>query len=59
MKNNKWIRTGEKLPEQNKVVETQAPKGMIQDLKLVGKLWYFPDGSIYVYYTPTHWREKP
>ena len=21
-----------------------------------GNLWWFPDGSMYVYYTPTHWR---
>ena len=20
------------------------------------RLWWFPDGSIYVYYVPTHWR---
>jgi hypothetical protein len=28
-----------------------------QSLKLVGgRLWFYPDGSMYVYYTPTHWR---
>lgn len=21
-----------------------------------GRLWFFPDMSMYVYYTPTHWR---
>lgn len=21
-----------------------------------GRLWLLPDGSMYVYYTPTHWR---
>ena len=21
-------------------------------------LWWYPDGSMYVYYTPTHWRPK-
>lgn len=21
-----------------------------------GRLWFFPDNSMYVYYTPTHWR---
>lgn len=21
-----------------------------------GNLWFFPDMSMYVYYTPTHWR---
>lgn len=24
-------------------------------LKRSGWLWFFPDGSMYVYYTPTHW----
>jgi len=28
------------------------------DLVLKGNLWFFPDGSMYVYYTPTHWRPK-
>ena len=25
-------------------------------LKRDGRLWFFPDGSMYVYYTPTHFR---
>jgi hypothetical protein len=27
-----------------------------QPLRRSGRLWFFPDGSMYVYYTPTHWR---
>jgi hypothetical protein len=27
-----------------------------QTLRRQGRLWFFPDGSMYVYYTPTHWR---
>ncbi len=27
-----------------------------QRLKFDGKPWWLPDGSMYVYYTPTHWR---
>jgi hypothetical protein len=27
-----------------------------QLLKRQGRLWFFPDDSMYVYYTPTHWR---
>lgn len=23
-----------------------------------GRLWFFPDMSMYVYYTPTHWKPK-
>jgi hypothetical protein len=26
-------------------------------LKRSGNLWFTPDGSMYVYYTPTHWRK--
>jgi hypothetical protein len=26
-------------------------------LRRSGRLWFFPNGSMYVYYTPTHWRE--
>lgn len=27
----------------------------VQSLKRVGNLWFIPDGSMYVYYTPTHY----
>lgn len=27
----------------------------IQKLKRQGRLWWLPSGSMYVYYTPTHW----
>lgn len=28
-----------------------------QPLKRRGPLWFKPDGSMYVYYSPTHWKE--
>lgn len=28
-------------------------------LKRQGKLWFSSDGSMYVYYTPTHWMPLP
>lgn len=28
----------------------------IQPLVRKGRLWFFPDMSMYVYYTPTHWQ---
>lgn len=41
-------------------VETQIDdaKGVRNHAPLVrrGRLWWFVDGSMYVYYTPTHWR---
>jgi hypothetical protein len=53
--------------------EVPAPEGIIVDTKISdiggernhqrlfrkGRLWYFDDGSMYVYYTPTHWSELP
>jgi hypothetical protein len=30
----------------------------VQALKRSGRLWFVPDGSIYVYYSPTHWRPQ-
>ncbi len=28
----------------------------VQPLKRQGRLWFFEDGSMYVYYQPTHWK---
>lgn len=42
------------------VVETRIHDGQgvrnEQPLKWRGRLWFFDDDSMYVYYTPTHWR---
>jgi hypothetical protein len=61
---DKWIRTDEQLPEPGVVVDTKIDdaKGCRNETKLyrcttgAQRLWFFPDGSMYVYYTPTHWR---
>ena len=52
-------RPAETAPE-NEVVMTKlddqhGPRNE-QPLKRIGRLWFFPDASMYVYYTPTHWR---
>src|SRR5579863_173272 len=55
-----WIRCVDILPPDGDPVPTKIDdaKGCRneQDLKRQGNLWFVPDGSIYVYYTPTHWR---
>ena len=60
---NEWISVAEKLPPENKIVETRIDDGKYirneQELKRRGNFWYLPDGSMYVYYTPTHWRDSP
>lgn len=57
-----WISCRNQLPPDGRVVETKidgdqyGPRN-IQMLKRSGPLWFLPDDSMYVYYTPTHWRE--
>ena len=54
MSDAKWQNI-ESAPE-GVVVETKAPSGNVQPLKRRGNLWFLPDGSMYVYYTPVAWR---
>lgn len=57
---NDWIRVDNCLPEPGVTVETKIDdeKGCRNQttLKLQNNLWWFPDMSMYVYHTPTHWR---
>ena len=58
---SEWKRTLDVLPPEHLVVETKIDDGKFirneQQLYRYGNLWFIPDGSKYVYYTPTHWRE--
>jgi hypothetical protein len=58
----RWISIAEELPPEREVVNTKIDDGEgvrnEQSLKRQGNLWFFPDGSMYVYYTPTHWRRE-
>lgn len=47
--------TLEELPPEGEVVDTISPGGMQQRLKRSRRLWFLPDGSMYVYYTPVAW----
>jgi hypothetical protein len=59
---NKWILVSNKLPPEGEVVKTKisdsAGERNIQELMLIKNLWWLPDGSMYVYYTPTHWMKR-
>jgi hypothetical protein len=44
------------LPPEGEVVESVSASGLVQNLKREGHLWFVPDGSMYVYYTPVAWR---
>ena len=58
----KWNSTKEILPPDGKCVLTKidelgiGTERNLQVLKRKGNLWFMPDGSMYVYYTPTHWK---
>ena len=59
-----WTPCAERLPPRGVVVMTRIDDvyGVrnVQPLKLDdvpgSNLWFFADGSVYVYYCPTHWR---
>lgn len=52
-----WIdMTVETLPPEGEVVMTLDSGGHEQALKRIGRLFYFPDMSMYVYFTPRCWR---
>lgn len=57
-----WTPLTDELPPEGVIVWTKIDdiKGPRNEQRLMrqGRLWYFPDGSMYVYYTPTHWREE-
>lgn len=56
---SEWISIEKELPKDGVAVWTKIDdsRGLRneQKLKRQGRLWFFPDGSMYVYYTPTHW----
>jgi hypothetical protein len=51
-----WISTKDRLPPNGLVVHAMlGTRRIVTDLKRLNNLWFLPDGSMYVYYTPTHW----
>lgn len=56
-----WTPTKTDLPPEGVEVETKIHDSNgcrnEQTLKRQGRPWFFPDGSMYVYYVPTHWRK--
>ena len=54
-----WYKIGvDSPPEEDKLLECTTPTGHITELKRKGGLYFVPDGSMYVYYTPVMWRYK-
>ena len=52
-----WTPATRELPPEGVEVEVMAPSGHVQHLVRDGRLWWFVDRSMYVYYTPQFWRE--
>lgn len=55
-----WTACSFRLPADGVIVDTKiddadGPRNE-QPLKRQGTLWFLPDGVMYVYYKPTHWR---
>ena len=57
-----WIPIEDRLPDEGKAVDTLIHDNRgtrnNQPLILRGRLWFLEDGSMYVYYQPTHWKPK-
>ena len=57
---SEWISISAMKPPNGEEVETKVEdcdgERNQRSLKRRGNLWWHPDGSMYVYYTPTHWR---
>lgn len=52
-------RTVDTAPEDFPVmtkIHDEAGERNVATLVRRGRLWWLPDGSMYVYYTPTHWK---
>lgn len=54
-----WINIQNLQPPKGIVIKTKIDDNSgvrnVQNLRFDGKLWWLSDGSMYVYYTPTHW----
>lgn len=57
MTNTQWTPVAvDTLPPEGEVVEVITPGGDQRTLLRSGNLWFLPDRSMYVYFTPVFWR---
>jgi hypothetical protein len=51
-----WTPTETMPPPENVVVDAMDSGGHVQRLVRSGRLYFVEDRSMYVYFTPTHWK---
>jgi hypothetical protein len=60
---NEWRKISPADPPEHVIVDTRIDdsRGPRNEALLFrqGSLWFLEDGSMYVYYTPTHFRDAP
>jgi hypothetical protein len=56
MRMEKWHNPKDTLPAEGIVVLAMRSSGDVVMLKYKAGLWFLPDWSMYVYYTPMFWR---
>lgn len=58
MSETPWFKISETEPKDGETVRTKIDDAYgarnEQRLRRQGRLWFVPDGQMYVYYTPTH-----
>lgn len=54
--NNNWNSTCELNPPQRTLIEVKLSNGSTQKMRFYNGLFWLPDMSMYVYYTPEAWR---
>jgi hypothetical protein len=50
-----WVRAADAVPDDGSEVDVITPGGAQQRLVYESGLWWLPDRSMYVYFTPEFW----
>lgn len=51
-----WTRAADQLPPDGMLVDALNPSGNLTQLRRRHNLWFLPDESMYVYFSPEWWR---
>lgn len=52
----RWNKSESVLPKDDTLVDTLSEGGLQTQLVYWKRLWWHPDKSMYMYYTPAYWR---